>query len=133
MGWPFTDGSLGKRISRGVRLGDWLFDPVAREASVLARPRKSCAVDDVGLVGEAGPELEKAGCDAERLADVLDSYDWDLEDIGTVRLFTLKSDALGLEEACEPVRAMSGGTSSAAGMGRPRAAATSCASVHESE
>ena len=60
MGWPLTCGSLGNRISCGVRSGEWLLDPVAREARVLARPRKSCAVEDVGLVGDAGPELESA-------------------------------------------------------------------------
>ena len=58
-----------------MRSGEWLFDPVARDASVLALPRNSCAVDDVGLVGDAGPELEKAGWDGDRLGDAPDSYD----------------------------------------------------------
>jgi hypothetical protein len=120
-------------ISCGVRSGEWLLDPVAREAKVFARPLNSCAVDEVGVVGEAGPELENAGCDCDRLAEVPDSYDIERDVIGTVKLLRLASDDRNVEEACEPVRAISGGTSSAAGIGKPRAAAASCASVHDSE
>ena len=52
--------------------------------------------------------------------------------IGTVKLLTLEADLGGIDEACDPVRVISGGIASAAGIGSPRAAATSCASVHDS-
>ena len=69
--------------------------------------------------------------EGEKFAELVESCDCDREVIGTVRLFT--SDILGIEEACDGVRAISGGISSGAGMGSIRAAATSCASVHEFE
>lgn len=107
------------------------MEPEASDARVFARPLKSCAVDDVGLVGDVGPELENAGRVGEKLAEDVESCDCDLEVIGTVRLLT--SDVRGIDEACEGVRAISGGISSGAGIGKLRAAATNCASVHELE
>lgn len=108
------------------------MEPEASEASVLALPRKSCAVEDVGVVGDVGPELEKVGREGEKLAEEVESCDCDLDVIGTVKLLTSEV-VRGIDEACDGVRAMSGGISSGAGIGRLRAAATSCASVHDFE
>lgn len=85
-------------------------------------------------VGEEGPEfVENAGWDADKDVDLSDWYDCDRPVMGTVKLLTLTSDERASLEACEVLLAISAGTSSAAGIGSPRAAATSCASVHESE
>lgn len=60
--------------------------------------------------------------------------DWDLEDKGTVRLFIIESCVLVAGSTLErDLSSSSSGTSSAAGMGLPLAAATSWFSVHESE
>lgn len=115
-----------------MRSGDLSLDEVVRDARVLARPRKSGELVEVGVGGEPKAAFEKAGWEAERLAEVSDWYDWDREEIGTVKLFTLPSEERGFD-ICDPVRAMSCGTSSGAGIGRPLAAATSWCSVHESE
>lgn len=53
--------------------------------------------------------------------------------MGTVSLLILVSEAEGLRDVSEAVLSIAGGTSSGAGIGRPLAAATSCASVQDSE
>ena len=75
--------------------GEWLFDPVARLASVFARPRSSCAVDVEGLDGESEALLGNASGDGERVA--LDSYERDREPIATVRPSTLVFEGEGFE------------------------------------
>ena len=68
IGRPFTNGSLGSWDSLCVISDNWLFDPVANDAKVLARPRRRAEV----LLGDAKPELENAGCEADRLTDASD-------------------------------------------------------------
>jgi hypothetical protein len=72
-----------------------------------------------GDVGEAG----KAEFDGDRCEELSEAYESDLPAIGTVRLFMLLVEPRG--DSTVGGLSSSKGISSAAGMGRPFAAATS--------
>lgn len=94
-------------------------------ANVFARPRKNGEDAEVGgdPNGEDGDDREKAGCDGERF-EWSELYEGDREEMGTVRWLIFMSDDRGLGSGG------SGGDSSGAGIGRPRAAAIIWCSVH---
>jgi hypothetical protein len=125
--WPWTYGSLGSCCSCGaISVCEPLREPVAREASVFARPRKNGDEDELLAIGEAGEGREKVGCDGERLP----AGSWDIlrDPMGTVSLFRLGSELRGFHAGlrCLVGRGgSSGGISSAAGSGRPFTTATS--------
>ncbi len=100
------------------------MDVLAREATVLARGRwkgnDECA-DEVGA-GEAGDWLEKAGWEGERVVEASEAAEGDLEDIGTVKLCRFWPEHC-VELGDKGRVSSSRGISSAAGIGRPRAAA----------
>lgn len=74
-------------------------EPLAREASVFARPRKKGDGEDVFCVfcaiGDVGEGREKAGCDGERVPERSEFCDMLRAPIGTVRLLMLESDERG--------------------------------------
>jgi len=98
-------------------------DEVVNEARVFARPRNKGM--DEGAVGEAGPEWVSVGWDEDRLTETSDSLESVLPGIGTIRLCTCWSKVFETCDVREAIRSNPGGISSAAGMGSPRAAATS--------
>ena len=68
MACPFTNGSLGSCISRGViSVDDGFLDEVVREARVLDRGRKG--EDVCGEAGTVEDDPENAGCDGGRVVD----------------------------------------------------------------
>ena len=65
---PFTYGSLGNCISRGAMSAcEALREPVAREARVLARPRKKGDEEELFEIGDVGEGREKVGCEGDKL------------------------------------------------------------------
>lgn len=97
-----------------------------RDARVLDRGRNGEENGPVdGLTGEG---RENTGWDGERAEEVSDAAEWLREVMGTVRLLILLAELRG--ESGERGRIVSsGGISSAAGIGRPLAAAISWYSV----
>lgn len=93
-----------------------------REAKVFDRGLNG--EDDCGfgeLRGDVGEGRENAGCEGDKFMS--DDCECDRDDIGTIRFWRFGVDDLG-DPAGVPFSGSSGGTSSAAGMGRPLAAAT---------
>jgi hypothetical protein len=65
--WPLTYGSLGSCISCGpMSACDALREPVAREASVLARLRKKGEEGEVLDIGDPDEGREKVGCEGDK-------------------------------------------------------------------
>lgn len=97
---PLTYGSLGSCSSWGaISVCEALREPLAREANVLARPRKN-GDDELVLwvfwaIGEAGDGREKAGCDGERVPERSEFCDMERAPMGTVRLLMLESEERG--------------------------------------
>lgn len=111
------------------------FDSEVRVATVFDRGRKGDADGVVGAwSGEGAAGSEKAGCDGEMLGRPSELLEWDRDAIGIVRPLGFVSfvfpsavpnfDGMGM---------LSEGRSSAAGIGRPRAAAISWWSFQVSE
>lgn len=119
---PFTNGSLGSCTSRGtISDEDGFLAAFVNDAKVLERGRKGeeeC-VDGAGA-GEAGG-LENAGWEGESVAEASEPTECDRPEMGTVKLcrfwFEACGDSVGLSNS-------SSGTSSGAGIGIPRPAAT---------
>lgn len=79
-----------------------LREPVAKEAKVLALPRKKgdddvvfCVFCAFWAIGEVGEGREKAGCDGERVPERSEFCDMERAPIGTVRLLMLESEERG--------------------------------------
>lgn len=130
MGWPLTNGSWGSMISRGV-ISVLLPLDVASAASVFARPRKMGELDVPDAIGE----VEGKDWAPWAFWDISDVNEGDLDEIGTVRYCDPLSGDSVLPSAGLGgiVFSNSGGIWSGGGIGRPRAAATSWCSVHDSE
>lgn len=75
------------------------------------------------VTGEVGGGNENAGWEGDRVADASEAYECEREDMGTVRFCKFGLDDLG-DSAGTGLSGSSGGTSSAAGIGSPLAAAT---------
>ena len=121
--WPFTYGSLGRCSSSGAMSDcEALREPVAREASVLARPRKNGEEEELFAIGDAGEGREKVGFEGERPPP--------RAPMGTVSLLRLGSELRGFHAVLRWLFVFvrggsSGGISSAAGSGRPLTTSTS--------
>lgn len=94
-----------------------------REARVLDRGRKGDECEGGAAIGEVGEEELKAGCEGERFAEASEALEWLREVIGAIKFCKLGFEAFGDSKARGTVRS-SEGISSAAGIGRPRPAAT---------
>lgn len=129
--WPFTYGSLGRCNSCGAMSDcEALREPVAREASVLARPRKNGEEEELFAIGDAGEGREKVGFEGERPPPRSGSWDMDRAPMGTVSLLRLGSELRGFHAVLRWLFVFvrggsSGGISSAAGSGRPLTTSTS--------
>ena len=65
--WPLTYGSLGSCTSCGAMSAcDALREPVAREARVLARPRKKGEEEELLFIGDVDEGREKVGCEGDK-------------------------------------------------------------------
>ena len=133
MGCPFTNGSRGNCISREAA-SDWIpCFGVVSDARVLARALNSGELDVPDAIGDVGEGRECAGVEDWEASD---PYDCDLDVMGTIKYCTAaESEASFASSAALGgfLYSSSGGISSGGGMGRPRAAAISWCSVHESE
>ncbi len=101
------------------------MDVFARDATVLALGRwkgnDECE-DEVGA-GETGDWLERAAWEGGKGVEASEAAEGDLEDIGTVKFCRLKLEP-SAELGGKGLVSSSRGISSAAGIGRPLAAAT---------
>lgn len=105
-----------------------------RAASVFARPLNNVDPEDEGGGGGFIAPGGNEHWDGERLDEVSELRDCDLEVMGTVKLLIFVSDDFVSDSTLDSdLGSSSTGISSGAGMGRPLAAATSWFSVHESE
>jgi hypothetical protein len=118
---PFTYGSLGRWISCGTMSPEGgVFEVVVSDARVFDRGRKGegdCKIREDEAIGEAGGGRDEAGWKGERLAEVS-------EECGGVEMGTIKFCTTGVGSG-DRDRSSSRGTSSAAGISSPLAAATS--------
>jgi hypothetical protein len=69
------------------------LEEVVREANVLDRGRKGDEDGGEDAIGEVGEEGENAGCEPERVAEVSDAADCDLDEIGTMRFCMFEFEA----------------------------------------
>jgi hypothetical protein len=92
MACPFTNGSFGSCISRGViSVDDGFLDEVVREARVLDRGRKG---DDVpGEAGTVEDDPENAGCDGDRVVDASEAAEWERDEMGTIKFCRFWAEA----------------------------------------
>ena len=105
-----------------------------RVASVFARPRNNADPDEEAGSARGPAPGGKDVCSGETFDDVSELKDCDLEDMGTVRLLIIFSCVFVSLSTWEVnFDSSSTGISSAAGIGRPLAAAASWFSVHDSE
>jgi len=73
---PFTKGSFGRCISRGViSAAEGVLEEVVSEANVLDRGRNGDEDGGEEAIGEVGEEPENAGCKGESVAEVSDAAD----------------------------------------------------------
>ena len=75
------------------------------------------------VIGDVGGGNENAGWEGDRVAEASEAYECDREDMGTMRFCKFGLDDLG-DSAGKCLSGVSGGTSSAAGIGSPLPAAT---------
>lgn len=68
------------------------MEDVVRAANVFERPLKSVEPDEGAARGDVAAGNENEGCVGERLAEESELYEFDLDEIGTVKLCRFGSD-----------------------------------------
>jgi hypothetical protein len=127
MGCPLTKGSCGRLISRGMSsVLEPFRDPPPPKTAAIALPRGLNGEFALGAWPETGDGSAEAGFDAV----CSEAVDGERPLIGIVRLSRFEEPPARGFVGRGRGMSSSGGIWSAGGMGKPRAAAMICGSVH---